>query len=230
MTEVQHFQLPRDDWYDSDGRIYKDVIIENLNAIESKLLELQGLDPIEVNLPDFETISYPDVDLTSEDNCIVNLKSFIQIMGIVNYPLELITAGKTIKKLTYWSDEYKPVEIKNITLDDLDDSKPFVVLDTTDKTISALASFTPDDDTVFLGKFINGSIVSAHDKAPFNVNLLQMIADMSNFRSPITFGGGRSNGAGNRYFGERPTRQIGSIRSAAKTPPVRAVFEDKGAK
>lgn len=224
MTDVQHFQLPRDDWYDSDGRIYKDVIIENLNTIESKLLELQGLDPIEVNLPDFETISYPDVDLTSDDNCIINLKSFIQIMGIVNYPLELITAGKTIKRLTYWSNEYKPVEIKNITLDDLDDSKPFVVLDTTDKTISALASFTPDDDTVFLGKFINGSIVSAHDKAPLNVNLLQMLADMS------LQTGVQGQGHQTRVVQINPNRVVGYVGGESKSPVRYGTFQDKGAK
>ena len=34
---VEELVLPRPDWYDTEGRIYKDALIENFNAIEDKL-------------------------------------------------------------------------------------------------------------------------------------------------------------------------------------------------
>ena len=68
-NKLSRFSLPRKDWYDNQGtdpdtgeiigRIYKDVLIENFNAIEQKLIEISKLDAFDVNLPDFSKIVYP---------------------------------------------------------------------------------------------------------------------------------------------------------------------------
>ena len=72
--ELEHFTLPRTDWYDEEGRIFKDVLIENFNALEKKLNELNALNAFEITLPDFNSIDYPDVTPDSDEDSIVNLK------------------------------------------------------------------------------------------------------------------------------------------------------------
>ena len=53
---VEELVLPRPDWYDAEGRIYKDALIENFNAIEDKLLELTRLDAFSVQPPDLSSV------------------------------------------------------------------------------------------------------------------------------------------------------------------------------
>ena len=96
-NKIDRFTLPRLDWYDNQGidtdtgeiigRIYKDVLIENFNAIEAKLIEMTKLDAFDVNLPDLSTIVYPDVTLNSEEDSIVNLLSLMNIMNFRKYPI-----------------------------------------------------------------------------------------------------------------------------------------------
>ena len=66
---IDNFSLPRNDWVDKEGRIYKDALIENFNAIEAKLQELQSLNVFEVTLPDASDIQIDeDVTLDSDDD------------------------------------------------------------------------------------------------------------------------------------------------------------------
>ena len=214
MTQIEHFVLPYSDWYDEEGRIYKDVLIKNFDAIEQKIIELQGLDAFDVVLPDISTIVYPDTDLTSEDNCIINLKSFIEIMNLVNYPIECDINGITVRKVAYWDSSYNYRVIQNTTLNDVSDTKQFVIVDTTNHTVKAVTSYTPSDDVIFIGKFINGSIVSIYDKAPVKLNLLNLLANMSKTSTNVKFEGGRDNGA--RWNIEAtPSRVCGNMNSAA---------------
>ena len=194
MTQIEHFVLPYSDWYDEEGRIYKDVLIKNFDAIEQKIIELQGLDAFDVVLPDISTIVYPDTDLTSEDNCIINLKSFIEIMNLVNYPIECDINGITVRKVAYYDDSYNYRVIQNVTLNDASDSKQFIVIDTANQTVKALASYTPADDIILIGKFINGSIVSIYDKAPIKLNLLNLLASMNKNSALWTRDGGANRG------------------------------------
>lgn len=223
MTDVQRFELPRDDWYDSEGRLYKDVIIENLNAIESKLLELQGLDPIEVDLPDFETLVYPDVTLASDSNCIINLRSFLNIMNLINYPLECQTSGKTVKRLVYWNSNYRQVVINNLTISDAGEDKPFIVLDADNESVSASASFTPSSNNILIGKYINGRIISIFEKFPMNVNLLQMLSSMVISTKQDT------NTHTTREVYVKPNRVAGYIGGESGFTGT-GIFQDKGGK
>ena len=95
---LEHFKLPRDDWYDTVstdpetgeiiGRLYKEALIENFNAIEAKLNELSGLTAYETQVPDFSNYNYEDVTLDSPNNKVVNLQSFLKIMNLIGVPIE----------------------------------------------------------------------------------------------------------------------------------------------
>ena len=220
MTDVQRFELPRDDWYDADGRIYKDVIIENLNACEQKLLEIQGLDAFVVEKPDLDTIVYPDTDLTSEDNCIVNLKSFLDIFNLVYYPIECEVAGITVKKVCYWDDNYSYITIETTTLSDISDSKPFVVVDISNEEVKCISEFN-STDYILIGKYIDGKIVSVYETAPLNVNLLQMLADM---KLNVASASGQ-NGLKQVYINEN---QVGYIDGESRSATRSATFMNKG--
>lgn len=104
---IERFKLPRDDWYDEAGRIYKDVIIENLNACESKLLEMAKLEPVGVTPPDISSVVYPDVTLSSDEDCIVNLRSLANILNFKNYLIEINTSATTVLKAAYFDDNFK---------------------------------------------------------------------------------------------------------------------------
>lgn len=178
MTDVERFELPRDDWYDEQGRIYKDVLIENLNACEQKLFEIQGLDAFSVTPPDIGAIVYPDTDLTSDDSCIVNLKSFLTIMGLINYPIELIISGRKIRKLTYWNSNYQYVTKTNVTVDDATDEVPYVYVDLGDGDIKATNNPSTAASGILLGVYENGIIRDIHQPFLANLNLMYLLADM----------------------------------------------------
>ena len=112
--EIELFELPRPDWHDAEGRINKTALIANFNAIEAKCNELLEVDAIGLISPDWNSISIPDTTLESEETSILNIKSFVDIMGLKNFPIEVSTNGKTIKRLTYFDDNYHIVNINNI--------------------------------------------------------------------------------------------------------------------
>ena len=106
---LDKFKLPRDDWYDTVstdqqtgeiiGRIYKEALIENFNALESKFNELSSLTAHETQIPDFATYDYEDVTLDSESNKVVNLKSFLTIMDLIGVPLDISFSEKFVRRL-----------------------------------------------------------------------------------------------------------------------------------
>ena len=127
---IESFKLPRDDWYDEAGRIYKDVIIENLNACESKLLEMAKLEPVGVTPPDISSVVYPDVTLSSDEDCIVNLRSLNNILNFKNYLIEINTSATTVLKAAYFDDDLNYVVITNATVDGLSSTNKYVYIDT----------------------------------------------------------------------------------------------------
>ena len=56
--QIDLFALPRPDWYDQEGRIYKDALIENFNALEEKLIEISKLDAFDTQMPDIANMEY----------------------------------------------------------------------------------------------------------------------------------------------------------------------------
>ena len=177
-THVERFSLPYDNWYDEEGRIYKDILIKNLDACEQKLFEVQGLDAFDVEPPDIETMVYPDTTLESDDSCIVNLKSFLTIMGLINYPMELIISGRKIRKLTYWNSSYQYVTKTNVTVDDATDEVPYVYVDLGDGDIKATNNPSTAANGILLGVYENGIIRDIHQPFLANLNLMYLLADM----------------------------------------------------
>ena len=150
---LEHFKLPRDDWYDTVstdpetgeivGRLYKEALIENFNAIEAKLNELSGLTAYETQVPDFSNYNYEDVTLDSPNNKVVNLQSFLKIMNLIGVPIECRFTGKLCNKVTYYDKNMRYHTIVNQKLDDLGvDGKVYIILDSSNDTVSAVSDIT----------------------------------------------------------------------------------------
>lgn len=180
MAEPQeYFELPRKDWYDEKGRIYKDALIENFNAIEKKLLQLARLSAFITEAPDISSIEFEDVNLEiSEDNQIVNLRSFLNIMNLVNYPLELTFSGKTCTKICYWSDEYKYITITNKKIS-CSDALPYIYFNFNTKEFIATDSEETPEDSLFIACYTDNKIIGLYSDNYVNINALYYLSKMS---------------------------------------------------
>lgn len=106
---IEKFELPRKDWYDEEGRIYKDALIENFNALENKLIgfqEMSALIPVEII---WDELDIPDTTLDSDNTKIVNLKSLIAILGLDKMPASIVVSGKKIVRLVYYYNNQRHV-------------------------------------------------------------------------------------------------------------------------
>ena len=185
---LEHFNLPRQDWYDvvsTDektgeirGRIYKDRLIENFNAIETKLNEITKLQPYNTKYPDISRFIYSDVTLSSDTNKVVNLKSFIDILGLKNTPLVVQFGDKRLVRLTYYDNNYKLKNISNIDLSTISNTKPFVIGDIENQTITVSGDITEISGKVILGKW-NGTTIDSCLGVPavnLDANIVQILS------------------------------------------------------
>lgn len=185
---LEHFNLPRQDWYDvvsTDektgeirGRIYKDRLIENFNAIETKLNEITKLQPYNTKYPDISKFIYSDVTLSSDTNKVVNLKSFIDILGLKNTPLVVQFGDKRLVRLTYYDSNYKLKNISNIDLSTISNTKPFVIGDIANQTITVSGDITEISGKVILGKW-NGTTIDSCLGVPavnLDANIVQILS------------------------------------------------------
>lgn len=205
-NKVERFTLPRLDWYDNEsidpdtgeivGRIYKDVLIENFNAIEDKLIELTKLDAFDVNLPDLSSIVYPDVTLNSAEDCIVNLRSLMTIMDCRNYPITCDFNGTKCTKMTFYTSDNKIIERVDWQETGASDSKPWIYCNLANGDVTADVSANTPDNHIFVGCYTNGSIKCNESGYVIGKNLLQALSKMK-FQNlgNLTVDG---NNAGNR--------------------------------
>ncbi len=174
--KLTHFELPRADWHDQVsidpktgeiiGRIYKDALIDNFNAIEKKALEIQGLDVLDISIPDpsSEIESYPDTSLEEEDNNnqIVNLKSLVSMLQINGYPIELQFSGAICTNCKYYwnknGTEVDVVSLSNINTGANSNNK-FLYLKPQEKTIVSTSTDINQQGYVFIGMFVNGRVI-----------------------------------------------------------------------
>ena len=175
---IERFKLPRDDWYDEAGRIYKDVIIENLNACESKLLEMAKLEPVGITPPDISSVVYPDVTLSSDEDCIVNLRSLANILNFKNYLIEINTSATTVLKAAYFDDNLNYVVITNATVDGLSSTNKYAYIDKSTKTIKASSSPNTALGGIFIGVYDGSMIRTIHDSSKVNLNLMCVLSNM----------------------------------------------------
>lgn len=228
MSEIDYFELPRNDWYDSDGRIYKDVIIENLNACEAKLLELQQLDAIHIDPPDFSTIVYPDVDFESDDDCIINLKSFIQMMKLENYPIELNISGTLVKKVAYWNSSYTYVALTNKTPEDISETNKYVYVDDTERDVKCTSNYAVAISNIFIGVYDGDSIRGIHERPKANLNLLYLLANMKVDNGELRIDH-NDNAAGDQYLSPyNRSRAVGFLDGESGTGTQSIRYYDLG--
>lgn len=175
---IERFKLPRDDWYDEAGRIYKDAIIENLNACESKLLEMAKLEPVGVTPPDISSVVYPDVTLSSDEDCIVNLRSLANILNFKNYLIEINTSATTVLKAAYFDDNLNYVVLTNATVDGLSSANKYVYIDKSTQTIKASSSPNTALSGIFVGVYDGSIIRTIHDNSKVNLNLMCVLSNM----------------------------------------------------
>lgn len=178
MTDLEKFEIPRKDWYDEEGRIYKDVIIENLNACEQKILELQKLDAFNIEPPNFNTITYPDTTLDSDERSILNLRSFLNIIPVINYPMEVQVSGAMVKKVSYWDSNYTYQTITNTDLKDSIKEMPYVYVNLDDSTVRCTDSPTVACEGVLIGVYKDNNIVSVLDSPSMSLNVYELLANM----------------------------------------------------
>ena len=205
-NKIDRFTLPRLDWYDNQGidpetgeiigRIYKDVLIENFNAIEEKLIEMTKLDAFDVNLPDLSSIVYPDVTLNSEEDSIVNLRSLMNIMNCRKYPITCDFNGTKCTKMVFYTDDNKIIERLDYQETGASDSKPWVYCNLSNGDVTASASSVTPAGSMFVGCYTNGSIKCNESGYLVGRNVLQALSKMK-FQNigNLTVDG---NNAGNR--------------------------------
>lgn len=184
MTEVTPFELPRKDWYDSQGRIYKDALIENFNAIEARLRELANTDTSMLDSnPDIDItdIHLDDVTLQDDDNKVVNLKSFIDIMKLANFPLTCEFNGTTLVKLTYYDSSYNYKQISKTTVACSNTNK-YVYLDYANNEIVANSSTSTPQGMTLIGVYADGSIRGTTSFDYANINAIYYLARMAGER------------------------------------------------
>ncbi len=187
MTEqLQPFVLPRLDWYDEDGRIYKDVLIENFNAIEAKLLEMSKLDPVSVDPPDISGTVFPDVTLESDDDCIVNLKSLAEILKFINYPIEIRVSGNKVVRVAYFDSNYHYNVIQNKTPTGISETNKFIYINTSDNEIKATSSYNTALNGIIIGVYHDGIIRTIHDMSECNLNLMYLLGNMDSYSGSFT--------------------------------------------
>lgn len=199
---IERLTLPRLDWHDSEGRINKDALIANFNAIEAKINELADVSAFSITVPDFSTFNYDDTTLASPDNKIVNLRSFIDIMNLKGMPIVCMWDDKVLTKLQYYNDSYSLVTITNSNLSELgNDGKIWVYLDYSEDMVYISADGTNPNNDVLIACYDNGIVHSLGGLDLIDVNILEICANMSKTIINTSMSGAEA--ATNYYNGNR---------------------------
>lgn len=230
--KMDYFVLPRQDWYDEKGRINKDALIENFNALEEIFNKLAALDVSEDEVVDTTTIEYDDVTLDDDDDKIVNLGSFMKIFKIANFPTNLKITGTKIDEIVYRTEDGKRHKLTNIDTGATSSNK-YVYLNYVDNKIVASSNPELTDNITCIGIYSDGSVRGLYSNFYCDINYLQYLSRMNSESRDIYFAKGSRdkysvyegvlNNAGNRTIGCGDTNK--------KTPggwAFTATFRDVG--
>lgn len=174
---IETFELPYPNWYDSEGRIYKDILIKNFNAIEAKINEITSLDIDSITTPDISEVTYPNVDLTTvDDTSIINLKSYLDMVDLINFPLVVKTDGNVkVKRVEYWGSDYSYHTVTEGLAPDTD--KPFLYLNYADNELVKSASVSPPTNCVLVAILQDGKLILNENTIPGNVDFLNILTN-----------------------------------------------------
>lgn len=226
---MDNFTLPRTDWYDTEGRIYKDALIENFNAIDDILNEIQKLSPFNIQPPNFNTISYPEVSLDSADNKVVSLQSLINIMNLKGFPLIMEFSGKVCSKISYYNDKYKLVTIEDFEITDMgEDGKIYLYLDYKNDMlyVSSDKDNTENENDILIGVCDNGDLYHINSGKYSDLNVLQLLSE-----TPArTYTGSYSGGSwSDRAVQGKSGRDLGYISYQSRGAQLNITWRDFGA-
>lgn len=226
---MDNFTLPRTDWYDTEGRIYKDALIENFNAIDDILNEIQKLSPFNIQPPDFNTISYPEVSLDSADNKVVSLQSLINIMNLKGFPLIMEFSGKVCSKISYYNDEYKLVTIEDFEITDMgEDGKIYLYLDYKNDMlyVSSDKDNTENENDILIGVYDNGDLYHINSGKYSDLNVLQLLSETPARTYTGSYSGGRWS---DRAVQGKSGRDLGYISYQSRGAQLNITWRDLGA-
>ena len=224
--EIEPFKLPRLDWHDEEGRINKTALIQNFNAIEAKLIELSGVSAIGILNPDWSSIDIPDATLDSDENSVLNLKSFIDIMGLKNFPITIKFNGTRLIHLAYYDNNYSLVNIRDVKIADLgENNKNWVYLKLSTKEVVALNNIQTSSDYVLIGNYFDGMVLHPKGINICDINILEPLAHMtSRTWTSSTIG----TNSGNMMKFSISNRVVGYARRHDHTTNATVTYRDVG--
>ena len=237
QQQITNFELPRPDWHDDKGRIYKDALIENFNAIEAKLTDIAELSAVSTNIPDISGVTFEDVTLGSDDEMIVNLRSFLKLFPIVGYPVECQFTGITAKRVCYWKENGTYKILSNKKISSASSSSKWIILDYANDTITSSSNPTTNGTQKLIGCYCEGEIKHINSDQYCNINYLQYLSRMNWETVDEVFSAGNRERHGIYYPSGNPvnnyagTRIVGTGDTNKKTPSgwsFTATFRDVG--
>ena len=174
-------------WYDPEtGRIYKDVLIKNFNAIEEHINELSGITISDIALPEVTGLELDDVSLTDvdSDNKILNLRSYLSIMDIVNLPLVVRTDGNIkITRVEYYGSDYKYHAVNNETDLIPNETYPFVYLNYNNHSLTISDLENTPTNCVLVGVLINNKLYTKDSQLEIPTDVLSLICNDKSTRT-----------------------------------------------
>lgn len=210
--QIDLFALPRPDWYDKEGRIYKDALIENFNALEEKLIEISKLDAFDTQMPDIANMEYPDTTLESAENKIINLRSFLRMTGLIGYPIECVFSDTMVTKVAYWNEAYEYKIIENQETN-VGESNPYIYLNYRDNVVTASDSATTPANCTLIACYDGGIVRCVNSKDHIGINALYYLANMSNDMYDYRF----TSGSRDSYSCENGIAKNGRVIGGADT-------------
>lgn len=192
MADIPHVDIDDIIWHDGtpqtiegktvyvNGHIFKDKLIEAFNFLEEKIRWLATYDLSETGIIDTSNVTYDDLtkeDFDDEDKQlnIINLKSFIDIMDLVNFPLEVVTDNNKVMSVTYTNSDYEIVTKTSENGVTATTSTPWIHLDVDNNAIVASASF--DSDKPLLAVLKDNILVTNQSPIPANINFMKILAE-----------------------------------------------------
>lgn len=233
QQQITNFELPRPDWHDDKGRIYKDALIENFNAIEAKLTDIAELSAVSTNIPDISGVTFEDVTLGSDDEMVVNLRSFLKLFPIVGYPVECQFTGVTAKRVCYWKEDGTYKVLSNKKISSASSSSKWIILDYANDTITSSSNPTTNGTKKLIGCYCEGEIKHVNSDQYCNINYLQYLSRMNWETRDVNFSRGtrETYHIGNPINNYSGSRVVGVGATNKKTPDgwsFTATFRDVG--
>lgn len=172
-------QIP-EDWHDEEGRVFKNKLIDGFNTIEAKINEIAALNVDNFTIPDISTTVYPDISLsdTGKDNCVLNLRSFLNIVELIGFPLNIETDGNIkITRVEYWGPDYKYHVLRNTDEVVPDSTDKFIYLDYENNEIIKSDSSTTPALCSLIGCLVNNKLYTMNSRFECLIDMLSILCN-----------------------------------------------------